>query len=365
MRSDVRRSRLGSNSDPPSLASIYHQSQWSASESDWDHEKERGLLEEEMLAAARLQPKRCQTFDIKAVSAESSDKTEQSPATSTTKVPNGLPPHYSVSGVVELSSYLASSSYIVSLGGPPAADLKYGIIIVPHGDEELLFTGYGDHAALPVTVEDEIRAKSAAMNAEEFRQYLEAEQAQGTSSEPDLDDDDREFYRRRWLARRRIVDGPHPADETLGQGDDGNGEPQSTEEGRFVPLEKIIHPESERQTNSTRASPSVDLQQDTASHQENPTQEESLQNDNIIPHPSPPLTAKTSLACSIKSKHAVPRSQTIKNPVFAFKGDRAEKKKRRGALRAVRAALSKIKSRRKGRSSHANPETPVTTAPFS
>jgi hypothetical protein len=39
----------------------------------------------------------------------------------------------------EIAAYLANASYVVSLGGPPLADLKYGVIIVPAGEEPLLF----------------------------------------------------------------------------------------------------------------------------------------------------------------------------------------------------------------------------------
>jgi hypothetical protein len=39
----------------------------------------------------------------------------------------------------EIAAYLANATYVVSLGGPPLADLKYGIVIVPAGQESLLF----------------------------------------------------------------------------------------------------------------------------------------------------------------------------------------------------------------------------------
>jgi hypothetical protein len=39
----------------------------------------------------------------------------------------------------EIAAYLANASYVVALGGPPLADLKYGVIIVPAGEEKLLF----------------------------------------------------------------------------------------------------------------------------------------------------------------------------------------------------------------------------------
>ena len=41
----------------------------------------------------------------------------------------------------EIAAYLANASYVACLGGPPLANLKYGIIIVPAGEEKLLFGG--------------------------------------------------------------------------------------------------------------------------------------------------------------------------------------------------------------------------------
>lgn len=43
--------------------------------------------------------------------------------------------------MTEIAAYLASASYVTCLGGPPLANLKYGIIIVPAGEEKLLFGG--------------------------------------------------------------------------------------------------------------------------------------------------------------------------------------------------------------------------------
>ncbi|KAJ2981002.1 hypothetical protein NUW58_g6797 [Xylaria curta] len=45
----------------------------------------------------------------------------------------------------EISAYLANASYVISLGGPPLADLKYGIIVLPVGEESLLFGPKPNH----------------------------------------------------------------------------------------------------------------------------------------------------------------------------------------------------------------------------
>lgn len=56
-----------------------------------------------------------------------------------------LPPdfhrYYAAAGMNEIAAYLANASYVVSLGGPPNADLKYGIVVVPVGEESLLLGG--------------------------------------------------------------------------------------------------------------------------------------------------------------------------------------------------------------------------------
>lgn len=39
----------------------------------------------------------------------------------------------------EIAAYLANASYVAALGVPPLADMKYGIIVIPVGEERLLF----------------------------------------------------------------------------------------------------------------------------------------------------------------------------------------------------------------------------------
>lgn len=54
-------------------------------------------------------------------------------------LPTNFPRFREVHGMNDMGAYLANASYTVSLGGPPSADLKYGIIIVPVGEESTLF----------------------------------------------------------------------------------------------------------------------------------------------------------------------------------------------------------------------------------
>lgn len=65
------------------------------------------------------------------------------PKTQYTDVASLFPPEFprfqSVQNVNDIGAYLANASYIVSVGGPPVSDLKYGIVLVPVGEEKLLF----------------------------------------------------------------------------------------------------------------------------------------------------------------------------------------------------------------------------------
>lgn len=54
-------------------------------------------------------------------------------------LPANFPRYRNIHGMNDMGAYLANASYAVSLGGPPSADLKYGIIVVPVGEEGTLF----------------------------------------------------------------------------------------------------------------------------------------------------------------------------------------------------------------------------------
>lgn len=60
--------------------------------------------------------------------------------------PPEFPRFQSVQNVNDIGAYLANASYIVSVGGPPVSDLKYGVILVPLGEERLLFGKQPDNA---------------------------------------------------------------------------------------------------------------------------------------------------------------------------------------------------------------------------
>lgn len=75
----------------------------------------------------------------------------QQPATDTQnkpepRFPPNFPAYHCTQNMNEIAAYLANASYVAALGGPPLANLKYGIIIVPVGEESLLFGQQPDFA---------------------------------------------------------------------------------------------------------------------------------------------------------------------------------------------------------------------------
>lgn len=148
-----------------------------------------------------------------------------------------FPPHRTVNGAAELASFVAASSYIVSLGGPPLPDLRYGIVIVPVGDESLLFNGYGDHAAMPAGFAKEVHARSKQVK-QDLRAELGRKRAEegfdrfATEVVEELDEEERDFYRQRWLARggNEEVSGLGGDGEGRGYDDRGSARSISTEE---------------------------------------------------------------------------------------------------------------------------------------
>lgn len=61
--------------------------------------------------------------------------------------PPDFPRFHPVQNLNDVGAYLANASYVVSVSGPPLTDLKYGIVLVPVGDENLLFRQQPDDEA--------------------------------------------------------------------------------------------------------------------------------------------------------------------------------------------------------------------------
>ncbi|KAH8736306.1 hypothetical protein BGZ61DRAFT_527273 [Ilyonectria robusta] len=97
------------------------------------------------------------------------------------KPPCHFPPsfqrHHPVQHADEIEAYLANASYVISLDGPPSADLKYGVIIVKTGNEMMHF---GERPADVFTqsfLDDVDDAKRALR-----KQHLHADDGEGTKA---------------------------------------------------------------------------------------------------------------------------------------------------------------------------------------
>jgi hypothetical protein len=99
-------------------------------------------------------------------------------------LPANFPTYRVTSSLNEAAAYLANASYFISVGGPPAADLKYGIIAVPVGDEAVLFGPRPDHVVNQAFLDAVTDA-----NREYFKEEIPLH-------DPDGDSD--EFVRRRF-----------------------------------------------------------------------------------------------------------------------------------------------------------------------
>ncbi|KAK3991468.1 hypothetical protein QBC44DRAFT_50275 [Cladorrhinum sp. PSN332] len=51
------------------------------------------------------------------------------------ELPPNFPPYYCTHNMNQTAAYLANASYVAALSGPPVADVMYGILIVPAGEE--------------------------------------------------------------------------------------------------------------------------------------------------------------------------------------------------------------------------------------
>ncbi|KAK5996365.1 hypothetical protein PT974_01699 [Cladobotryum mycophilum] len=214
----------------------------SRNRSAWRLSAEYRLLEDEHRSAARFRPEMRSLFhtqDMNAFTDEADKGNGKDPsyynsnrqwsnkAATDSAVPSEFPPYVNVNGAVELATYLASASYIISLGGSPLPDLKYGIVIVPAGEESLLFSP-DNRETMSKSFKAEVYAKSKTerkkqideLMAKDMRDFEKAvvDYVNGIASEPD--DDVREFYQQRWRTRHGYPDLP---------AEDRGQEPQSAE----------------------------------------------------------------------------------------------------------------------------------------
>jgi hypothetical protein len=172
-------------------------------DSQMNHWTEFRKLENEMLEAARFRPEKRELFrtlDMRAFEGEVNNEV----VTSSPSVPDCLPSHRHVNGFGEMGTYMTNASYVVSLGGPPLPDMKYGIIIVPIGEERLLFSGRQDSDYLPRAFRDEVIHESRAMRVNQAVDDPQPVQSGRGDARVfgDWDQDDQKFYRQRRLQRK-------------------------------------------------------------------------------------------------------------------------------------------------------------------
>ncbi|KAL7620925.1 hypothetical protein AAE478_008236 [Parahypoxylon ruwenzoriense] len=103
-------------------------------------------------------------------------------------LPTNFPRYRATQHINEVGAYLANASYVVSLGGPPLADLKYGIIVVPVCQETLLFGEKPDGVMTQSFLDAVDEAKHVRRETRGMH-------------EPDRDSD--EFLRHRFTSRER------------------------------------------------------------------------------------------------------------------------------------------------------------------
>ncbi|KAH7017024.1 hypothetical protein EDB80DRAFT_827329 [Ilyonectria destructans] len=85
--------------------------------------------------------------------------------------------HHPVQRADEIEAYLANASYVISLDGPPSADLKYGVIIVKTGNEMMHF-GEGPGDVFTQSFLDDVDDAKRALR----EQYLNADDGEGTNA---------------------------------------------------------------------------------------------------------------------------------------------------------------------------------------
>lgn len=98
--------------------------------------------------------------------------------------PPDFPRFHSIHSLNDFGAYLANASYMVSVGGPPLTDIKYGIILVPAGEERLLFGQQPDSEA-----------------SNQLKEAVRHPRKRNAPGLHDLDKDSEEFLRRRNVPR--------------------------------------------------------------------------------------------------------------------------------------------------------------------
>jgi hypothetical protein len=97
------------------------------------------------------------------------------------QLPEHFPAFHCTHRMNDIGAYLANTSYVVSICGPPTAELKYGVIVYPAGEERMLF-GQGPYFSMDQEFYDRIADANSAYsealrmhdpdrNSEEFQRH--------------------------------------------------------------------------------------------------------------------------------------------------------------------------------------------------
>ncbi len=81
--------------------------------------------------------------------------------------PHGFPRYTRVSNFHEIGVYLANAQYVISLGGHALKDMKYGIIVVPSGEEKLLLASQAEEIITSDFLDDVKWASNKAWKSQE------------------------------------------------------------------------------------------------------------------------------------------------------------------------------------------------------
>ncbi|KAK5659647.1 hypothetical protein OQA88_855 [Cercophora sp. LCS_1] len=157
------------------------------------------------------------------------------------RFPPNFPTYRMTQSLNEAAAYLANASYFVSLGGPPVADLKYGIIAVPVGEESLLFGPQTEHVvsqsfldAIDDAKRDYFRAEpmhDPDEDSEEFVRYRVQDRDPGVDDDSDISISD---FRGVEVAhpQKEDVIPDVPDEETIDQDDDVEMDPPEVPEAK-------------------------------------------------------------------------------------------------------------------------------------
>ncbi|KAK3682317.1 hypothetical protein B0T22DRAFT_521521 [Podospora appendiculata] len=126
------------------------------------------------------------------------------------QVSESFPAYRFAESLNELGAYIANASYIISIGGSPLEDMNYGIIIVPAGEEALLFNQPSSSATNRDFLDAVHDANREYQKQERSRRHRRARE-RDHSAEPRFDE--RRFADRESDGHRRAVARPTVEDE--------------------------------------------------------------------------------------------------------------------------------------------------------